>query len=290
MMQFSGRLATLAMMARALGRQPALLARRPSYLFVLSHMRSNTSLLSHLLGSHPEISGHSELHLRYRHPFDLLKLRCKVFLDNPGSLAGRYVLDKILHNDLVVRPPILARPDLRLIFIVREPAQTLRSILHMGAQQAGPDWKQDAARVTAYYCERLTQLETCYHALDPATRRQRAFFLRAEELLGAPGAVLDRLSAWLHLGQPLSPEYQVFESTGRAGLGDPLGHIKAGRIVPRAGSYQHIDLEPALLERAVRTHARFVALFEDGAPGLARQPAGGFPPGLGAPELARGRP
>jgi len=289
MMQVSKRLATLAMLARALGRQPALLGKRPTYLFVLSHMRSNTSLLSHLLGSHPEISGHSEMGLRYRHPFDLLKLRCKVFLDNQGSLEGRYVLDKILHNGLPIRPSILGRPDLRLIFIVREPLQSLRSILHMGSTQAGPDWKHDPLQVTAYYCARLAQLEDYFHAVDPSARRRRTFFLRAEELLGEPEEVLRRLSAWLELRAPLAAEYRLFDSTGRAGFGDPVGNIKAGRIIAQPGSYPHIALDPALVERATQAHARFVALFEEGpSAGQARQPAGRPPLGLGKPDLAMG--
>src|SRR5262245_13075611 len=41
-----------------------------SPLFVLSHMRSYSSLLSHVLGSHPEIDGYCETHLRYRSGLD----------------------------------------------------------------------------------------------------------------------------------------------------------------------------------------------------------------------------
>jgi hypothetical protein len=236
---------------------------------VLSHMRGNTSLFSHLLGSHPEISGHSELGLRYRHPFDLLKLRCKVILDNPGRPAGRYVLDKILHNDLVIRESILRRPDLRLIFVLREPGETLRSILNLGSRQGSPNWKQEPRRVADYYCARLAQLECYCHDLDADTRPRRSFFLRAESLLEAPEAVLGRLSAWLELSQPLRPEYQVFESTGQPGFGDPLGPIKSGRIVSERHGYPHIAVDPALLARATEAYTRFVALWEDlaGAPG-----------------------
>lgn len=289
MTYFKSRLATLAMMTRALARQPGLVIRRPRYLFVLSHMRSNTSLLSHLLGSHPEIRGHSEMHLRYRHGFDLLKLRCKVFLDNDDRLDGRYVLDKILHDNLVIRPAILDRADLRLVFIVREPAQTLRSILHMGSLEESPNWKQDPRRVAAYYCQRLAGMEACYHVLGPGARQRRAFFLCAEDLIAQPEAMLARLSAWLGLAEPLTPEYRVFQSTGQPGLGDPLGNIKAGRIVPQADRYRHIDLDPTLLAQAARAHDRFLALWQDGN-GPHRQPAAGRTPALIAPGLAGGRP
>ena len=33
------------------------------HIFLLSHMRANTSLISHILGSHPQISGYYEMHL-----------------------------------------------------------------------------------------------------------------------------------------------------------------------------------------------------------------------------------
>ena len=45
-----------------------------NYLFLLSHMRSYSSLMSHLLGSSPQIDGYGEMHLRYRTRLSLLAL------------------------------------------------------------------------------------------------------------------------------------------------------------------------------------------------------------------------
>ncbi|MBL8446424.1 MAG: sulfotransferase [Zoogloeaceae bacterium] len=275
--KWTWRLATLRTMGRALSRQPGLLARRPTYLFVLSHMRSNTSLLSHLLGSHPEISGHSEMGISYRHALDLLKLRCKVFLDSDG-LDGTYVLDKILHDDLLIRDPILARPDLRLIFLVRDPVQTLRSILHMGSRErTAPQWTQEPSEVTDYYCARLSRLESYLGRLDPASRDRRALFMCAEDLLAAPEAELARLSTWLDLSVPLSPEYRVFETTGQPGYGDPVGPIKAGRIVAQPSSYHHITLDPALEARARAAYDHFLAKWSEPET-TRREGADGTPP------------
>jgi hypothetical protein len=36
-----------------------------TFLFVVSHLRSYSSLLCHILGNHPEISGYSEMHQSY---------------------------------------------------------------------------------------------------------------------------------------------------------------------------------------------------------------------------------
>ncbi len=34
-------------------------------IFLLSHMRANTSLFGHLMGSHPEVEGYYEMHIGY---------------------------------------------------------------------------------------------------------------------------------------------------------------------------------------------------------------------------------
>src|SRR5688572_25028043 len=66
------------------------------YLFVIGHMRSYSSLLAHILGSHPRIVGYAEMHQKYRTVLDLLELSRKVERTCDKGCAGRYVLDKIL--------------------------------------------------------------------------------------------------------------------------------------------------------------------------------------------------
>jgi hypothetical protein len=68
------------------------------HLFVLGHMRSYSSVLSHILGSHPQIDGYCETHIRYRWHFDLLRLQRRVRQLTGEPLRGDYVLDKILHD------------------------------------------------------------------------------------------------------------------------------------------------------------------------------------------------
>src|SRR5262245_8745309 len=97
-----------------------------SPLFVLSHMRSYSSLLSHVLGSHPEIDGYCETHLRYRWGLDLWHLRRKVQRLTGEPLRGRYVLDKILHDYPIARG-ILASQHTRAVFLLREPADVIQS-------------------------------------------------------------------------------------------------------------------------------------------------------------------
>src|SRR5215467_8996279 len=60
------------------------------HLFVFGHMRSYSSLLCHILGSHPEIDGYCETHIKYRWYFDLLRLRYRVVTLTGEPLRGRY--------------------------------------------------------------------------------------------------------------------------------------------------------------------------------------------------------
>ena len=60
-----------------------------SYIFVLSHMRSFSSLLCHILGSHSEISGYLETHLSYIGRSDLHRLEAKV-RDGVAELTRRF--------------------------------------------------------------------------------------------------------------------------------------------------------------------------------------------------------
>src|SRR3954447_7337822 len=51
-------------------------------------MRSYSSVLSHILGSHPQISGYCETHTKYRTWFDLWKLRRRVRKLTGEALQG----------------------------------------------------------------------------------------------------------------------------------------------------------------------------------------------------------
>jgi hypothetical protein len=250
-------MASARQMARylaATARNPAVLSPRKQYLLILSHMRSHTSLLSHILGSHPDITGHSEMHQGYSNSLDLLKLRCKVSIDNANTLRGRFVLDKVL-NDYPLSPRILAAPSTQAIFLLRKPDATLKSILAMGRRYAGVDWHRDPRKVLAYYTARLSQLERLA-TTRAAAGASPAFFFDSELLLERTGLVLRELTRWLGLTGELSPHYRIFETTGRPGWGDPSDIIKAARVMKPDSCRDEVELEPGILEEATPVFAR----------------------------------
>jgi hypothetical protein len=112
------------------------------YLFVLGHMRSYSSLLCHILGSHPQIDGYCETHIKYRTRLDLLRLRSRVVKLTGEPLRGRYVLEKMLHN-YAFAPSILRSPRTFALVLVRQPIPAVQSIVNMGLHYGAVAWHRD---------------------------------------------------------------------------------------------------------------------------------------------------
>jgi hypothetical protein len=242
--------------AAAVAKNPRLLSPRKDYIFILSHMRGHTSLLSHILGSHPQITGHSEMHQGYSNSLDLLNLRCKVSIDNADTLSGRYVLDKVL-NDYLLGDRIVKAPGTKLIFSLREPESTLKSIIAMGRRFKGVDWHSDPRKVLDYYVARLSRLEQIAKTRAEAGASS-GFFLDCERLLDDTSLVLHELTQWLGLATELMANYKIFRTTGQLGWGDPSDAILSGRIVKQIVEHNEVELDAKILEaaRAPYRHCR----------------------------------
>lgn len=204
---------------------------KPRYLFLLSHMRSYSSLLSHVLGSSPDIDGYSEMHVRYRNKLDLWRLQHRVRQATGAPLTGRWVLDKILHN--YIRPPdrLLAENQVRALIFLREPESAMRSILTL-AQRNEQDRRIHTPQfVCDYYVSRLHRLRA-----DGERLGMRALYFDAELLVRQPDKLLGFLHNWLELGSPLDSHYHLFPKSGEAGFGDPSANICSGQILGDASS------------------------------------------------------
>jgi hypothetical protein len=224
------------------------------FLFVVSHMRSFSSLLCHILGSHPEISGYAEAQLSYFSRLDLQRLARKVQHITGNPALGRYVLDKILHNHREIAPGILDRPEIKVLFLLRNPEDTFRSILNMSHSRGHKGKFSDPVRVVDYYVTRQRQLEGyCAHLGG------NALFLESERLLGDTERVLVELSRWLELGESLKADYRTFRFSGAPGYGDPSPTILAGTVVrddeARHQHYVSIPIADDLLQQGLAAHA-----------------------------------
>lgn len=276
---------------RLLERAPAVRRLYPDeYVFLLAHMRSYSSLLGHVLGESPEISGYAESQLKYRRRSDLLRLRLRVACSLGGWPRGRYLLDKQLHDHQQLPRRWQRLKAFRALVFVREPAATLASIRRLHGMVGQPAWYGDWDAVARYYCSRLATL-----ASHGATLGARALVFRAEEIVARRRPLLERIAEHLELARAPCGVYMPRRWTGDGRHGDPSAAIRAGRIVT--------PLEPPspapparVLERCVRAHARALAALADWCPvhGAAAAPPLAAPraePGTArapAPRCARG--
>ena len=241
---------------------PGSAARR--YLFVLGHMRSYSSLLCHILGSHAQIDGYCETHVKYRTRFDLLRLRSRVVKLTGEPLRGRYVLDKVLHN-YPLASSILRSPNTLSIVLVRRPVPTVQSIVNMGLHYSDIAWYRDLDAVTRYYEERVAAL---VHLADEL--RGRVMFLEAETLLSRTGDVLQSTGRFLQLSEPLQSDYKRFAHTGEGGFGDPSETITTGRVTNAARDPRTpVMLPVALTARLEMAYAACSASLRDRCEALA---------------------
>jgi hypothetical protein len=240
--------------------QPALF-KFHRYLFLLSHARSFSTMLCHILGSHPQISGYSEAMIPYETAVDLIRLNCKVF--EAGNYHGdrEYVIDKILYDNFAVSDVILRNPRVTPIFLVREPASAIASharmrireqeqgVCNWGPQGTDPMWNAEVAAV--YYISRLGGLQALCTRLDAMGKR--GLFLTADGLMTDTDATFRLLERELGLSERLNEEYRLFPKTGARGCGDTSSVIKSGRIVR---DRDHRDEEPIPIRSELLNRAR----------------------------------
>jgi hypothetical protein len=223
------------------------------YVFLLSHMRSYSSLLSHLLGSSPEVDGYGETMVKYKRRSDLWRLNRQVRRSIGSRPSGRYLLDKILHNFIRAPYRIVPMERVHAIMFVRRPEPVIRSILTLGIAQHTPVEQNNPQYVCDYYVSRLHRLRQDSEALG-----KRALYFDAEWLVENPLRVLDGIAQWLQLERPLSSDYQVRSRTGEIGFGDPLHNIHAGKILDASHSTvdDGITLPPSVLTEAEAAYQR----------------------------------
>lgn len=190
-------------------------------------MRANTSLLGHILGSHPQIEGYYELQRGYGRRLDLLKNKYAYYSNHTAKAGATYIFDKILHNYLPLSERLIS-PEDRIIFMIRQPSPTIESIMRLFGDDPDHKWST-LAGAEDYYTKRLM------HIKDLSLKfRGRYFFLQAENLIEDPDGALRQLGEYLGLKSPLSKRYQTFKMTGQRGAGDTSTLIKSGAVVHKS--------------------------------------------------------
>jgi hypothetical protein len=218
---------------------------RHDRIFLLSHMRAFTTLAGHILGSHPQINGYYEMHISYEDA-SALDRQLAMFLEGDAlKESSRYLFDKLLHNDYLLKPEQLEGADVKILLSLLEPEQTIKSIVDLFAHKEIEEPYASPVEAANYYIERVQALAGFSRGAG-----QPYYYFDAELFQRAPEALLSRLTGWLELETPLSERYQIFSHTGKPRKGDSSERIHSGRIDRTPVDYSHVRVPEAVLRAA----------------------------------------
>jgi Sulfotransferase family len=211
----------------------------PDPVFVISSIRSGSTLLRVLLNSHPDIRAPHEMHLRtlsltFTEPYTEKSMQ---LLDLDQRELEHLLWDRVLHRELVRTSKKIivdktpgnadlwerlheAWPQARFVFLLRHPASVVASQLDSRPDR-GLDW---TVRHIRNYVEKVDAART---ALDGHT-------LRYEDLTADPEAECRRLCTYL--GVEWTPEMLRYgrkdHGPFQVAMGDWSDKIKSGRVQP----------------------------------------------------------
>ena len=222
-------------------------------IFLLSYMRSGSTLLSNLITSSDEICGFGETAIRYSVDNSYELLLDKLSASSAGaSLQGAsFLFDKILHNHLGFPFYHPRFQNSRYLILLRHPAYALSSMMKMprygnvSSASVRLNINQD------YLFSRLCALEFAM-----ATYSFDFMVLSYESLVSDSSLVLERVSSFVGLSEVLSQDYVVDVNKMTWGVGDASDKIKEGRILP-ARTLEGQDLPP-VPDRIMRVYDRLM--------------------------------
>ncbi|WP_299199328.1 hypothetical protein [uncultured Amphritea sp.] len=227
-------------------RNPVVFFKKYDKVILLSHMRSRTSVLSHIIGGHEGISGYYEQHVDHKERFCNEKIKKNLLVDDELKSGSRYLYDKILHK----RFDPLSLDSYRVIVMVRKPEESIKSIVSMGVKS--DDKWSDIALACSYYSDRLDEILIMLE-LKPHID---FCFITSEEFVGDTEVCLDKISDFISLDK-LSSSYSSGIKTGIAVVGDTSDNIKAGKVM-LTKPHDDIVLDEYLLAQAEKCYEKFI--------------------------------
>jgi hypothetical protein len=251
-------------------------------LFVLSHQRSGSSLLVHLLNTNPKVLGYGETLIHYASERDLWRLPLMIMARTRKPVAlQRYVVDKLLYDELIEEPSLLRSDKLRTIFLVREPKGALQSLIQapkLNGWPQQPDANRDHVNqelAARYYCDRLRDLEEYARTIDD---KGRSLFITFDQLLERTGEVFRGFQELLQVGTPFSEQYEILRTTGTSGYGDVSANIKRG-FVDRQIQRPQCPVRQDLVEETVSAFDLCCTTLREHCSRLPETTGGGATPG-----------
>jgi hypothetical protein len=215
---------------------PNLLSTR-KHLFLLSHMRANTSLIGHLLGDHEQISGYYEMHIGYYSWKSFIRQKLMYATAHQSERLSEVMFDKILHNDHEMSDYTLNARESLFLISIREPVSAVKSAVSQ-FRKTLPEHEFTSVDTTVdYYLNRLTQLQAYSDVL-----KGKYFYYDAEDVVGNPNELLPKLSRFIGLKTDIVSTFKPKALTGVGAAGDHSGNLLKGEIVKKKSDYSDIVL------------------------------------------------
>lgn len=220
-------------------------------IFIISHMRSGSTLLSHILNSHPKIYGIGETGLSYRSEADLDLMKCRVsWYFRKIYIPEDYVFDKLLHNRLLINQNLLNNENISCIFLVRSPEDTLISLSKLFPQR-------NLDKLYQYYMERLAMMENDLKTIkNPAN----ILIITYDQIINQSHQAFDSFQKFFQTQEPFSETYNLTRWTGKKYIGDSSENIKAGRILRKKEKEESLQFSPELLQNAWKAYHKWTEL------------------------------
>ncbi len=209
----------------------------PNVVFILSHMRSGSSLLVHILSSNNQILGIGEQNRIYHKRIDLKQMELFVRWNQKSMFKPyKYIVDQILHSEYTPNKTLLKNNHIKFIFLIRSAHETMSSIENLGGHPYSINNKGKYNPIN-YYTNRFNELMLISKSISLKSQ----CFLTYEDLINNSDKTLRNLSLFLDLKTPLKKEYKLKNSTGK--LGDRSENIKKGTIINTQNKLITLDSE-----------------------------------------------
>jgi len=222
-------------------------------------MRAYSSLLGHIIGSHPEVCGYYEMHIGYHSWKSLIRQKALFFQEEKAKPAMRFMFDKVLHDDHFVAPKLLNHPRVLAIFSLRHPADAIPSIVQLYQKEDPGHAFTQLEYATNYYVNRANSLRECAAGIQ-----KDYFYMDAEAITLNTDDCLAELTKWLNLRTPLDSKYQVQRKTAQGKYGDTSQRLKSGGI-DKTGISPKMPMDVRLLEKAVSVYDKNREILARGA-------------------------
>ncbi len=223
---------------------------KQDYVFIMAHPRSGSSLLMQILTNNKDIIGFGEYFINYKSMRSLKWFEFDIRRKTNSFFKGKkYVANQINDNSLTKSFNLASYSNLKYLFLIRTPQESLSSLLKLSEKKLGYSDQKNALKI---YTERLNYF---YNEI-PKISSENRFFLTYHELTKNTDSTLKKITQFLELDTNLSSNYKVEKYTQI--WGDPSENIVKGEIV-NTNAVQ-VTLDKEILLQAEKEYHKLIEL------------------------------